>query len=328
MGYMGYMGWRKGLVAVLALGALGPTAGSAQEAFPSKPIEMIIPTAPGGGTDASLRFLSQLAEPSLGQKVVIVNRPGGSGAVGVTALTQAKPDGYTVAGVWFAPLTVAPHMLPVAYSPSDYVPVSLAVIVPLVYCVKADFPANTGAEFLEKLRANPDKFTYGTDGVGGASQLATERLASAAKFKMRGIPFTDSGAILKNFLGGHVDVYMGVIAPIQSYVQSGEAKCLLLTTPERNPALPKASGLNDVGFPKAGTLVWRGVIAPKGIPADRLKKIEEAYSKAAKSEKFQEFMRKQGGLAVGSTSADFAKTVEQDYADFGKIVKDLGIGKK
>jgi len=320
---------RNALVAAMTLGAvLMPDAGRAQERFPAKPIEMIIPTAPGGGTDASLRYLSELAEAHLGQKVVILNKPGGSGAVGVTALTTSKPDGYTVAGVWFAPLTVAPHMLPVAYAPTDYVPVSLSVIVPLVFCVKASFPAKTGAEFLEHLRANPDKYTYGTDGVGGASQLAAERLSRVASFKIRGIPFTDSGAILKNFLGDHVNIYMGVIAPIQAYVQSGEAKCLLLTTPDRNAALPDAAGLSDVGHAGAGTLVWRGVIAPKQTPPDRIKILEEAYSKAAKSEQFQAFMQKQGGLAIGSTSAEFAKTVEQDYADFGMIVKDLGIGKK
>lgn len=320
---------RKVVAAVMTLGvALLPGAGWAQERFPSKPIEMIVPTAPGGGTDASLRYLSELAEVHLGQKVVIQNKPGGSGAVGVTALTTAKPDGYTVAGVWFAPLTVAPHMLPVAYAPTDYIPVSLSVIVPLVFCVKASFPAKSGPEFLEHLRANPNKYTYGTDGVGGASQLATERLSTVANFKVRGIPFTDSGAILKNFLGGHVDIYMGVIAPIQAYVQSGEAKCLLLTTPDRNTALPDASGLSDVGFPQAGTLVWRGVIAPKQTPPDRVKVLEEAYAKAAKSERFQAFMQKQGGLAVGSTSAEFAKTIGKDYADFGRIVKELGIGKK
>jgi tripartite-type tricarboxylate transporter receptor subunit TctC len=318
----------RSLVAVVAAALVLPANSQAQERFPAKPIEMIIPTAPGGGTDASLRYLSELAETHLGQKVVILNKPGGSGAVGVTALTTAKPDGYTVAGVWFAPLTVAPHMLPVSYSPTNYVPVSLSVVVPLVYCVKPDFPAKTGAELIERLRANPNKYTYGTDGVGGASQLATERLSSVGKFKVRGIPFTDSGAILKNFLGGHVDIYMGVIAPILTYVQSGEAKCLLLTTPDRNSALPDAAGLKDVGYPDAATLVWRGVIAPKQTPPDRIKVLEEAYSKAATSQQFQDFMRKQGGLAVGSTSAEFAKTIDQDYGDFGKIVKELGIGKK
>lgn len=322
------MAGTKTLIAVLVMTAVGSTASWAQEKFPSKPIEMIVPTAPGGGTDASLRYLSEIAERYLGQKVVVVNKPGGSGAVGVTALTKAKPDGYTIAGVWFAPLTVAPHMLPVSYTISDYTPVSLAVVVPLVYCVRASFPANTGSEFIEHLRANPNKYTYGTDGVGGASQLATERLSRLAGFKARGIPFTDSGAILKNFLGSHVDIYMGVIAPIQSYVQSGEVKCLLLTTPEKNEALPAAAGLNDVGFAQASTLVWRGVIVPKDTPADRVKRLEEAYSKAAKSEQFQSFMRKQGGLAVGSISAEFAKTIAQDHTDFGKIVQELGIGKK
>ena len=313
---------------VVVLAVLCPVGGAAQERFPAKPIEMIIPTAPGGGTDTSLRLLAEIAEADLGQKIVAVNKPGGSGTVGVTALTAAKPDGYTIAGVWFAPLTVAPHMLPVTYTQNDYAAVSLSVVVPLVFCVRPDFPAKSAAEFLDQLKASPGKYTYGTDGVGGASHLAGERIFGRLGIKARAIPFTDSGQILKNYLGRHIDIYLGIIGAIQPYLKSGEAKCLLLTTGERNAAVPDAASLSDMKLADLSTLVWRGVIAPKATPADRVKLLESAFVKAAKSERFRQFIEAQGGVGVGGPASEFRSLIDRDYQDFGQVVQALGIGKK
>ncbi len=314
------------LVAILAV--LCPVGGGAQERFPAKPIEMIIPTAPGGGTDTSLRLLSEIAEADLGQKIVAVNKPGGSGTLGVNALTAAKPDGYTIAGVWFAPLTVAPHMLPVSYTPNDYAAVSLSVVVPLVFCVRPDFPAKSAGEFLDQLKASPGKYTYGTDGVGGASHLAGERIFGRLGIKVRAIPFTDSGQILKNYLGRHIDIYLGIIGAIQPYLKSGEAKCLLLSTGERNAAVPDAASLSDMKLADLSTLVWRGVIAPKGTPAERIKLLESAFVKAAQSERFRQFIEAQGGVGVGRPASEFRSLIDRDYQDFGQVVQALGIGKK
>lgn len=301
---------------------------AAQEKFPAKPIEMIVPSAPGGGTDTTFRLLAELAEADLGQKVVIINKPGGSGSITATALTQAKPDGYTLAGIYGDLLTVVPHTLPVSYTPANFVGIGLSVTVPLVFCVKADFPAKTGAEFIAALKANPTKYTYGTDGVGGAVHLAAERIFAASGAKARMIPFTDSGTILKNFLGDHVTIYGGVIGPIQPYVKSGEARCLLLSTADRNPAVPDAAGLADLKLENAASIVWRGVIGVKGTPDDRIKVLEAAFSKAAKSERFKEFMNKQGGNAVGASGAELDKLIARDYEGFGKLVKDMGLAKK
>lgn len=305
-----------------------PSLAPAQERYPAKAIEMIVPTAPGGGTDVSLRLLAEIVGSELNQKIVVVNKPGGTGTTGVAALTAAKPDGYTIAGVWFAPLTVAPHMLPVTYTTKDYEPISLSVVVPLVFCVHPDVPATTGAELLQHLKVNGGKFTYGTDGVGGASQLAAERIFRRDGIKGRAIPFTDSGQVLKNFLGRHVNMYVGIIGAIQPYVKSGEAKCLLVTTPDRNAAVPDAAGLTDVKMADVSTLVWRGVIAPKGLSPDRAKLLEGAFMKAARSDRFRTFIEGQGGIAIGGTGSELAAIIERDYHDFGAVVQELGIGKK
>lgn len=314
--------------AAAVLMALTASPALAQEAYPTKPIELIVPSAPGGGTDTTFRLLGELAEAELGQKFVIVNKPGGSGSIAATALVAARPDGYTIAGIWGDIVTVVPHTLPVAYTPASFAPISLSVTVPLVFCVPADFPARSGAEFLDYLAANPNKVTYGTDGVGGAVHLAAERIFAERGIKARMIPFTDSATILKNFLGKHINVFGGVIGAIQPHLRSGEARCPLLSTAERNPAVPDAAGLGDLGLAGAATTIWRGVIAHKDAPADRVKKLEAAFAKAAQTPRFKEFMDKQGGVAVGGSAAELGAIITRDHAAFGKLVQALGIAKK
>ena len=230
----------------LSVVAMLPVAG-AQEKFPSRPIEIIVPTPPGGGTDIAIRMAAELAEPILGQKVVVSNRAGGGGYLGTSAVVRAKPDGYTLGGLWNAPLTMTPHRQPAPYAPTDYVTISLLDSAPTIFCTKSDFPANSGKEFIEHLRKNPGKLTYGNDGVGGTLHLAAERIFSKFGVQARPVPFGGAGETLKNFLGGHVDIYAGSISPIVPYLKDGSAKCLLLTSAKRVESIPQASSLTANG---------------------------------------------------------------------------------
>ena len=238
-----------------------------------------MPTPPGGGVDIVARMLAELAEPGLGVKVVVVNKPGGTGAVGVAQLTQAKPDGYTLAVVWNAPLTVTPHTLAVSYTLDDYTPITqLTGGTPFVFCVKPEFPAANGKEFVEVLRKNPNKFTYGTDGVAGTVQLAGERAFGKLGVSARPVPFGGAGETVKNFLGGHVDIYGGTIPTIIEYVRAGQAKCLLVTAPERTPVLPDTTSLGELGIADTASELWRGIIGPKGMPAERVAALQQSLS--------------------------------------------------
>jgi len=215
--------------------------------FPQKPIEIIVPSPPGGGTDIAIRLLAELTEPFLKQKLVVVNKPGGGGTVGVSLLTQAKPDGYTLGGVWNSPLTASPHTLQVSYTPEDYLPILQVSSAPYILCAAPDFPANNALELIAELKKNPGKYTYGNDGVGGTMQLAGERIFKALGVKVRPVPFGGAGETAKNFLGGHVTFYGGSIPPIMPHIKAGKAKALLLTSAADNPAVPTASGLRS-GF--------------------------------------------------------------------------------
>ena len=314
------------VAAALALAA--PVIG-AQDKFPSRPIELIVPTPPGGGVDIVARMLGELAEPILGVHVVVVNKPGATGAIGVSQLTQAKPDGYTLAVVWNAPLTVTPHTLTVSYTPEDYTPITqLTGGTPFVFCVKPGFPASNGKEFIEVLRKNPDKYTYGNDGAGGTVQLAAERAFGKLGAGALPVPFGGAGETLRSFLGGHIDIYGGTIPTILEYVKTGQAKCLLVTSPERTPVLPDTTSLGELGVADTASELWRGIIGPKGMPPDRVIALQQAFRKALADPKFVEFEASRGEAGVGSPPADFAKVIKTEYDANAEILKRLGLAKK
>ena len=318
------------LIAMLVhLVALASPSVLAQEKFPSRPIELIVPTPPGGGVDIVSRMLAELVEPILGTKVVVVNKPGASGAIGVTQLTQAKPDGYTLAAVWNSPLTVTPHTLAVGYTQQDYTPITqLTGGTPYVFCVKPDFPAANGREFIEQLRRNPDKFNYGNDGVGGGVQLAAERAFGRLGVKARPVPFGGAGETVKNFLGGHVDIYGGTIPTILEHVRAGQAKCLLVTAAERTPVLPDTTSLGELGIADAASELWRGIIAPKGLAPDRRAVLEKAFHAATQQRKFLDFEASRGESAIGGPGAEFERMITAEYQANGEILKRLGLDKK
>jgi len=300
---------------------------SAWAAYPEKPIEMIVPSPPGGGTDIAIRLLAELTEPFLKQKVVVINKPGGGGTVGVSLLTQAKPDGYTLGGVWNSPLTASPHTLQVAFTPDDYQPILQISSAAYVLCAAPDFPANNGKELIEELKKNPGKYTFGNDGVGGTMQLAGERIFKALGVKVRPVPFGGAGETAKNFLGGHVTFYGGSIPPIMPHIKAGKAKALLLTSAADNAALPTASGLKALGIPQEETVLWRTIIAPKGLPAEVLKALEAAFRQGASEPRFKEFLTGQGEELVIAGPAEVNKLIREEYKALGEVAKDLGLKK-
>ncbi|MBI5581443.1 MAG: tripartite tricarboxylate transporter substrate binding protein [Deltaproteobacteria bacterium] len=296
-------------------------------AYPEKPIEVIVPSPPGGGTDIAIRLLAEVTEPFLKQKLVVVNKPGGGGTLGVSLLTQAKPDGYTLAGVWNSPLTASPHTLQVAFTPDDYQPILQISSAAYVLCAAPDFPANNARELIEELKKNPGKYTYGNDGVGGTMQLAGERIFKALGVKVRPVPFGGAGETAKNFLGGHVTFYGGSVPPIMPHIKAGKAKALLLTSAADNAALPTASGLKALGIPQEETVLWRTIIAPKGVPAEVLKTLEAAFRQGASQPRFKEFLKEQGEELVIAGPAEVNQLIREEYKALGEVAKDIGLKK-
>jgi tripartite-type tricarboxylate transporter receptor subunit TctC len=208
-----------------------------------------------------------------------MNVPGAGGTIGVAQMVRSAPDGSSVAGVWLGPITVSPNTMKVTYTPNDYIPVVQVSSAPYVLCVHPDFPASDGKALIAELKKSPDKYSYGNDGAGGPGQLATARILRATGASARDVPFKGAGETLTSFLGKHVDIYVGSIPPILPHMQAGKAKCRLVTSADRVPALPSAASLGDLGIPGEETILWRALLAPKGTPPDKVAALESAFEK-------------------------------------------------
>lgn len=318
---------RKTVLTAAALAA-AIVAAPAQAEYPERAVTLIVPAPPGGGTDIFARQLAEMVTPILGQKVIVDNRPGAGGTVGTTQVVTTRPDGYTLGFIWNSPLTTSPQSLPVAYTPDSYEPILSIGYSSYVLCTQPDFPADTGAAMVAHLKANPGKYTYGNDGVGGTMQLAAERVFSKLGLKVRAVPFGGAGETLKNFLGRHVDIYGGSLPPVLPHVQAGKAKCLILTSAAGNPALPKAAGLKDLGIESEETVLWWGLFAPKGLPAAIKSKLTDAFMKAANDDRFKEVMHKQGATRAVKDGAATAALVRSEFAALADVAKSIGISKK
>jgi tripartite-type tricarboxylate transporter receptor subunit TctC len=305
------------LAAVLLLGAATTVAAEA--------IRLIVPTAAGGGTDGFFRVLAKEATPFFKDPIVVINAPGAGGTIGVAQMVHATPDGQTLAAVWLGPVTVSPHTMKVPYTPNDYIPVIQLTSAPYVFCVHPDFPATDGKSFIEELRKNPDKYTYGDDGAGGPGQLAAERIFRAMKVSARDIPYKGAGETLTGFLGKHIDIYVGSVPPILQYAQIGQAKCVLLSSAERVASLPSASGLRDLGIAEDETILWRAVLAPKGTPPAKIAELEAGFEKAANQPATRKFLDDAGEQLLIRKGAALRQYIDKEYEALGKLTKELNL---
>jgi tripartite-type tricarboxylate transporter receptor subunit TctC len=291
----------------------------------AEPIKVIVPTAPGGGTDGFFRVVVKEAAPYFSDPIVVVNVPGAGGTIGVAQMVNAAPDGHTLAAVWLGPVTVTPNTMKVPYTPNDYIPVVQLSSAPYVMCVHNDFPANDGKGLIEAFRKDPDKYTFGDDGAGGPGQLATARILRATGTSARDIPFKGAGETLTAFLGGHIDVYVGSIPPILQYMKIGKAKCLLVTSADRVAALPNVSSLRDLGLPEEETILWRAILAPKGTSPENVARIESAFERAANSPASRKFLEDAGEEVLIKKGPALRESINREYDALGKVAKSLNL---
>ena len=294
--------------------------------YPERAIELTIPAGAGGGTDTSARKLAILLEEALGQSIAVLNVGGGGGSVGASQFMQAKPDGYSLFATWNSPLTTVPQVQNVAYSLDSFTPIASTSETAYTLCVDAEFPAETGEEFLVELAANPDKYTYGNDGIGGTMQLAAERIFQAREISAIAIPFGGAGETLQNFLGGHVDIYGGSISTVLPYVETGEAKCLLVTSAADVPALEQASGLAAVGMPENETLLWRAILGPQGMDPEIVEMLGTIIETAVNDPSYVEFLATKGEVPNVVLGADLGARLQAEFDALAAVSASLGLG--
>jgi len=311
---------------LIGLTAAAAMATPAFAEYPERAIELTIPAGAGGGTDTSARKLAILLEEALGQSIAVLNVGGGGGSVGASQFMQAKPDGYSLFATWNSPLTTVPQVQNVAYSLDSFTPIASTSETAYTLCVDAEFPAETGEEFLVELAANPDKYTYGNDGIGGTMQLAAERIFQAREISAIAIPFGGAGETLQNFLGGHVDIYGGSISTVLPYVETGEAKCLLVTSAADVPALEQASGLAAVGMPENETLLWRAILGPQGMDPEIVEMLGTIIETAVNDPSYVEFLATKGEVPNVVLGADLGARLQAEFDALAAVSASLGLG--
>jgi len=290
-----------------------------------RPIRIIVPIAPGGGTDVFARLLAEIIGTSLGQPIVVENRPGASSTIGTQFVAEQRADGTTLLFTANAPITAAPHVMTTRYTLDQLDPMFIVGHTGFTLCVRQDSPITTAQELIAAMRAAPGRMTYGTDGVGGNMHLAAERLFRALGLEATMVPFQGAAQTLTAFSGGHIDLYGGSIAVAMPAIRDGRARCLMLTQRAQHPEVPTAAGLDALGVPNEETLIWWGMLAPRGMPADRRAALMTAFEAAWRTERFQTQLARSGVTQVFRNSAASAALITEENEALARVVRQIGI---
>ena len=316
------------LRALVAL-AFALVAGAAIAAYPERPITLIVPWGAGGGTDAVARFFGAYLEKDLGQPVNVVNRTGGNGVVGHSAIAQAPPDGYTF-GLITVEITMMHWQGLTDLSPTSYVPLALVNADPAGFQVRADAPYKNVKDVLDAVRANPGKLKASGTGQGGIWQLALAGLLNDLKIDPKAVPWVPSNGAapgLQDLVAGGVDIVPCSIPEARALIDAGKVRSLAIfdsKPPALYPTLPtikEATGSNWT------TAAWRGFAAPKGLPKDIETRLVAAIKKAYDSKEYQEFLSSRGFGATWAAQDAFAQYMAKGDADMGAVMKSLGMAK-
>jgi tripartite-type tricarboxylate transporter receptor subunit TctC len=310
--------------AALALAIAAPSPAFAQ-AWPSKPITIIVPFAPGGGSDFIGRFIAQRLSTALGQPVLVDNRPGAGSLLGVEIASKAKPDGYTLALI-ASSYTVLPSLYKMSFDPvNDITPIIQISQGPMLLVANPNVPAKTTKELIELAKKKPGGLNYASAGQGSITHLAGELFGVRAGVKMTHIPYKGTGPALTDTIAGSADIFFSSTATSLPHVKAGKLRAVAVTTAKRLPALPDVPTIAESGLPGYDVVLWHGLIGPKGVPKEVVERINAEVSKALKLKETGETLESDGVAPAGGSAAGFGEQIKRDIATWGKVAKDAGI---
>jgi tripartite-type tricarboxylate transporter receptor subunit TctC len=316
-----------GALAVLALGVSALPA--IAQTYPSRPITLIVPWGAGGGTDATARILGSLLEKELGQPVTVVNRTGGSGVVGHAAIASAPPDGYTI-GLATVEIGMMHWQGLTELTGASYTPIGLVNADPAAINVRADAPYKTVNDLLAAIKANPGKFKASGTGQGGIWHLAIAGLLRDQKIDPAALPWVPSNGAapgLQDMVAGGVEVAPCSLPEARSLIDAGKVKSLAIMDAKPSALYPNVPTLKAAIGSDWTMAAWRGIVAPKGIPADVRDKLSAAVRKAAASKEYTDFMASRGFGVIYAGPEDFGRYMAKSDTELGATMKAVGIVK-
>ena len=317
---------RRAITAVVFAAAALGIGGAAAQSYPTKPIRLVVPFAPGGGTDVTARYMGTKLAERLGQPVVVDNRPAASGVVGADVVAKANPDGHTllVASVTFVISSALHKGLPYD-GVKDFAPITLLIASPLGLILHPSVPAKTVREFVAHARANPDKLNYGSSGPGSIAHLSTALFDSMAGIRMTHIPYKGVAAYTTAQLANEIQVGMSNMFSTQSHWKSGRLRLIAHGGAKRMEAMPELPTIAESGVPGYEAIIWYGFMAPAKTPRTVVQRLyREVAGIAATPEARQTFVS-QGNDVVANTPEAFAKVIRAESVTWGETGRRLGV---
>ena len=296
------------------------------QVYPSRPLRLIVASAPGGSPDINAREMAHELLKQMGQQIVVENRPGASGILGLEALARATPDGYTF-GMTSNFVSTNPSLyakLPYDYF-RDFAPVIFYFRGVNVLTVSPSSPFRSVKELIEHARAHPDKLTFGSSGVGATPHLTMELFKSMTGTSMVHIPYKGTQQAVTDVIAGQIDILCDNLASLVPLVKAGRLRALAVTSAKRSSAVPELPTLDEAGLPGYELTGWLGVAAPKAVPREIVLRLNVEINKALKSPQVSKGMSARGGTPVGGTPEEFAEHVRRETDRMSKLLKNLGV---
>ena len=313
------------LLVLLALATCASTGALAQ-AWPAKPITIVVPFPPGGTTDVLSRTLADKLTPALGQTVLVESRPGAGATLGADYVAKSRPDGYTLlmAAVHH---TIAPAVFKkVPYDlQKDFAPITTVALVPNVLVVNASNPARNVADLVAQAKAHPDKLNFGSNGNGTAQHLIGTQFEQMNGIAITHIPYKGSGPLVTDLIGGQVTMSFDTVTPVLPHIKSGKLRPLAVTTARRSSALPDVPTLQEAGMKGFDIGTWFGLLAPAATPREITARLHDETVKILQSPEFRKRMAEIGAEPVGNTQEQMARQIRDDMEKFAKLVKDAKV---
>jgi tripartite-type tricarboxylate transporter receptor subunit TctC len=307
----------------LACAAAGPSF--AADAYPAKPIRLIVPFPPGGGTDAITRDVANELTTTLKWNFVVENRPGSGGNIGVDAAAKSAPDGYTIVLGQTSNLAINPTLyghLP--YDPlKDLTPVALVASAPLVFVVKADSPYKNLADLVAAAKAKPGSLNFASPGNGTVTHLTGELLQKEAGVQFTHVPYKGGSMALTDLLGGRIQIYAGSVPTLLGHIKSGQLRAIVVTSAQRDPNLPQVPTVGETykGFE---AVTWFGFVAPAGTPQPIVAKLNAEINKALKTPELKKRLNDEGATVLGGSPEQFGTLIKSEIAKWAPVVKASG----
>jgi tripartite-type tricarboxylate transporter receptor subunit TctC len=302
------------------------TAQGTSEAYPVRPVRVVVGLAPGGATDIQTRLIAQKLSDQLGRPFLVDNRTGAGGTAAYAFVAKSPADGYTLLGVASGYAITPAVFSRLSYDPvKDFAPISLAIEAPLLLLVHPAVPAKNVKELIALAQARPNALDFGSAGHGTSTHMAMELFKSMASVRLVHVPYKGTGQALADLLAGQIPVLFGNILSCVPYVKAGRLRAFAVTSSKRSAAMPELPSIAEAGVPGYNTTTWHGWLAPAGTPAVIVQRLSSEIAKVVKSPEIMEKMLADGGEPVGSTPEQFTRYLVAELARWRKVVKETDV---